>query len=127
MDHISEKICFFRLASFCHAYMRQHLFLQDLLCVADTPFARETSGGPTVANEVQCDLPILNDETIVDARFQHLKHLGILHVIANVFKNVPVRNNPEGTENDPYRNINFYVGNCGLDNASELHEKMRSS
>lgn len=69
------------------------------------------------------NLAILDHEAVVDTRLEHLEHLRVLHVVANVFKNVAVRDYTQGTEDDPNGNIDFDVRDCSLHYVPELaHE-----
>ena len=42
--------------------------------------------------------------------------------ISSVLQNVMVRDDAEGTENDPDRNIDFNIRDCGLQDVSKLHQ-----
>ena len=68
----------------------------------------------------QTNLAILDHEAVVDTRLEHLEHLRVLHVVANMFKDVAVRYHAEGTEDDPDGNVDFDVGNRGLHDIAEL-------
>ena len=65
-------------------------------------------------------LPVLDDETIVNTRLKHLQHLDVLHVVANVFQDVAVRDNTQRAEDDPDRDIDLDVRNGGFHNISQL-------
>ena len=59
-------------------------------------------------------LSILDDETIVDTRLQHLQHLRILHIVADVLQDIPVRDNAKCTEDHPDRNVDLDIRYRGL-------------
>lgn len=117
--------------------MRQHLFLQNFLRVTETPLSVETSGCSTITNKVQGDLShclvynvqgveertyltVLNDETVVNTWLQHFQHLVVLHIVANVFKDISVRDDTKCTENDPDRNVDLDIRNSSFHDISSL-------
>ena len=40
---------------------------------------------------------------------EHLEHLVILHVVANMFEDVPIRDDTNGTEDNPDRNVDLDI------------------
>ena len=63
---------------------------------------------------------VLNDETVVDTRFEHLKHRRVVHVVANVFQDIAVRDDSERTEDDPNGNVDLDIRNSRLDDVPGL-------
>ena len=63
---------------------------------------------------------VLNDETVVDTRFEHLKHRRVVHVVANVFQDIAVRDDTERTEDDPNRNVDLDIRNSRFDDVPRL-------
>ena len=64
---------------------------------------------------------VLDDETVVNTRLEHLKHLQILHVIADVFQNIAVRDDAESTEDHPDGDVDLNVGKSCFHDISLLH------
>ena len=71
----------------------------------------------------QTNLAILDHEAVVDTRLEHLKHLRVLHVIADVFKDIAVGDYTQGTEDDPDGDVDLDVRDRGLHDISELAHK----
>lgn len=65
---------------------------------------------------------VLNNKAVVDTRFQHFQHLGILvlRVIADVLQDIMVGNNAQRTEDYPHWDVNLDVRNCRLHDTSRL-------
>lgn len=68
------------------------------------------------------DLSVLDDETIVDTWLEHLEHLGILHVVANVLQNVAIGDDAESTEDDPDGNVDLNVWDRSFHDITQLYE-----
>ena len=142
MDHVAEEVGLLRLRTLRHGDVRQHLLLQDLLGIPETSFAVEARCRSTVSDVVQgnlqkngsitnednqstdTNLPVLDDESFINTWFQHFQHLIVLHVIAYVLKDVAVRDDPEGTEDDPDWYVNLDVRDGGLHHVAQLNEVM---
>ena len=73
------------------------------------------------------NLAILNDEAIVNTRLEHLKHLRVLHIIADVFKDVAVGDYTQGTEDDPDGDVDLDVRDSRLHDISQLHGEQAMS
>ena len=119
--------------------MRQHLLLEDFLSVPETSLSVETSSRSTVPDVVEGNLArwlltswvservvetylsILDDKSLVDTWLQHLQHLVVLHVVANVFENISVRDDTEGPEDDPDWDVDLDVRDSRLHDISQLH------
>lgn len=65
-------------------------------------------------------LPVLDYETIVDARLEHLQHLDVLHIVANMFQDIAVRNDTQRAEDNPDGNIDLNIWNGGFHDISQL-------
>ena len=66
------------------------------------------------------NLSDLNNETVINTWLQHLEHLSILHVVANVLQDISVGNDAKGTEDDPDRDNNLDVRYSGFHHVSQL-------
>jgi hypothetical protein len=62
----------------------------------------------------------LNDKTVVDARFQHLEHLRVLHVVTYVLQNITVRDDTKRAEDNPDRDVDLDIRNGCLYNIAYL-------
>lgn len=69
------------------------------------------------------NLAILDDKTVVNTRLQHFEHLRVLHVIANVLKNISVGNNTQRAKNNPDWYVDFDVRYCRLQYVSKLCDR----
>ena len=78
-----------------------------------------------MVQNVSTNLAILNNEALVDTRFQHLQHLVVLHIVADVLQYVAVGDDPQCTEDDPDRDVDLDVGNGGLHDIPELWYQVR--
>ena len=63
---------------------------------------------------------VLNDETVVDTRLEQFKHLRVLHVVADVFQDISIRDDAQRSEKHPDRNVDFDIRYCGFNDVPGL-------
>jgi hypothetical protein len=65
-------------------------------------------------------LSFLNDETLINARFQHLDHLSVVGIIADVLENVTIRRDTKSAEDHPNGNIITNIWETGTNDIAQL-------
>ena len=70
-------------------------------------------------------ISVLNGESVLQARLEQLKHLGIGTVVADVVENVLVGDDVERTEDDDDGNVVADVRQRGLDRLTRLWVRRR--
>jgi hypothetical protein len=65
-------------------------------------------------------LTVLDDKAVVDARLEHLQHLRVLHVVANVLQDVAVGDDAEPSEHNPDGDVDLDVRDGRLDDVADL-------
>ena len=70
-------------------------------------------------------LTILNDEALVNAWLQHLQHLVVLHVIADMLQNIAVGYDSQGSENNPDWDVNLDVRDGSFHDIPQLSKMIK--
>jgi hypothetical protein len=65
---------------------------------------------------------ILDHKAVIDTWFEHFQHLHVLHVVTNMFKNIAVRHDTQGSEDDPDGNVDFYIWDGRFHDVSSLSQ-----
>lgn len=115
VDHVAKEVGLLVEVVGHHGDVRQHLLLEDLLSVAQPPIPLEAGGGAAPADEVERDRLVLDGESLLDGRLEHLKQLGVVPVVADVLEDVAVRNDAEGAEDDHDWDVGLDVRQGGAD------------
>ena len=102
--------------------MRQELLLQNLLRIPNSALAVETSRRTTVADEVQSNLALLDDKTVVDTWLEQLEHLRVGALVADVVEDVTVGNDVQGEEEEQDGNVEIDVRDGGIDKIENLKD-----
>src|SRR5690348_6373350 len=81
MDDVTEEVGLLGFAILLYAYVRQHLFLENLFRIFDALLACGAYGGTTLTDVVECYVLVLDDEGLFERWSEHFHHLLILEVV----------------------------------------------
>ncbi len=105
VDHVTEEVGLLGVGALRGGNVRQHLLLENLLCVDGTLRTRETGGGTTTTDEVKSNVAILDDESLFNAWLEHLEHGRVVEVVADVLQDFTIGHDAEGTEDNDNRDV----------------------
>eukprot|EP00126_Sphaerothecum_destruens_P005881 Sdes_comp19093_c1_seq1m9747 len=120
MHRIPKIIRLLGLAIVPNPNMRKHLLLQNLTRILDAAITRHSHGGSSRPNIIQRNQLLLNHKGFLQARFQHLSHLGILKIIHNMLQNIAIRNKPQRAKYHNNRNILPNVRNRSVNQLPQM-------
>lgn len=93
------------LAVFSDTDVRQHFFLKDLPGVEDAFVAEHALRRAALADVVERDGAILDDESLLERGAHHLHQLRVREVVHDMLEDVAVGDEAERAEDDHYRHF----------------------